>query len=421
MLMDNPFIFGLLFILLLLFLILKSAFNSLNEIQLELDKKRAIYHSRILTFIGNKTDEFLILVNICYFFVLTLLVYILNINLFALLPHIDHLLYYTLFVFFVSLIILPAFTIIPRAISEYLPNKIINVFAVFLVVFYILFFPITKVILLILNTPFKIIYKCDTLTNHKTNFNKEDLNKFVLENQKHIPKNNDINVEIKLFKNALEFADIKLRECMVPRTEIIAIDIEVLNDELKEKSISSGYSKIIVFKDSIENIIGYIKSKSLIYEKIDLKNEIKNIKFYPESMPANKLLRYFINSGQNIAVVVDEFGGVSGIVTIEDILEEIFGEINDEYDSEDLIEKKLSEQDYIFSGRLEIDYINDKYNINIPVDDIYETIAGFILYNKENLPLVNEQIIIENFKFTILKVSETRVHLVKLEISTDQE
>lgn len=418
--MDDPFIYGLLFVLLLLFLTLKSAFNSLNELQLELDKKKANYHSKILTFISHKTNEFSIVVNICYFFILSLSVLILRINLIHIFPSINHLLFILLFIFIIGLIAFPVLKIIPQTLGEYFPNEIINILAVFLIIVYILLFPITKFLLILSNTPFKIVYNDDIRTNHKINFNKEDLNKFVSVNQKHSSRNEDVNAEIKLFKNALEFADIKLRECMIPRTEIIAVEIDDLEEEIKAKFILTGYSKILVFKDSIENILGFIKSKSLFNINKNLKNEIRNIKFFPESMPANKLLRFFISSGQNIAVVVDEFGGVSGIVTIEDILEEIFGEIKDEHDSEDLFEKKLSEKDFIFSGRLETDYINEKYSLNIPENENYETIAGFILYHTENLPKINDQIIIEDFNFTILKVSETRVELVKLEISSIQ-
>ena len=418
--MNDPYKYGLLFFLLLLFLTLKSAFSSVNQLQLELDKKKSKYHSRILNFISKRTTEFSIAIYICYFITLTILTLIIKIDLLLLFQSLNHFLFLLIFVVIFGLIIYPAFKLFPKTFAEYFSNEIINLSAIPLIVIYIFLFPVTKILLFLSNIPIKIIYKDSIKVNQKTDFNKEDLNKLVSDSQKYSSINEEMNAEIKLFKNALEFSDIKIRECMIPRTEITAIEIDDIDEELKTKFISTGYSKILIYRESIENIIGYIKNKSLFISDIDLKDKIKNIKFFPESMPAYKLLRYFIRAGQNIAVVVDEFGGTSGIITIEDILEEIFGEIQDEHDTEDLYMKKLSEQDYVFSGRLEIDYINEKYNLNIPENEEYETIAGFILYHTENLPKINNKITIENFHFNILKVSDTRVELVKLEISSEQ-
>ncbi len=417
--MNDPFIYGLLILLLLLFLTLKSAFNSVNELQLELDKKKADYHSKILNFISTKTNEFSIANNILYYSILTVLILILSTDLSNFFHSLNNIFFYLLFGFGIGLIVFPLIIIIPKTIGEYFPNELINICAVFLITIYILTFPIIKVVLFLSNITLNKVNKEDLLTNQKTDFSKDDLNKYVSDFQKHSLKNDEIDAEIKLFQNALEFADIKVRECMIPRNEITAIEINNL-EELKAKFISTGYSKILVFKESIENIVGFIKSKSLFNLDLDLKSEIKNIKFFPETMPANKLLRFFIKSGQNIAAIVDEFGGISGIITIEDILEEIFGEIQDEHDSEDLFEKKLSEKDFVFSGRLEIDYLNEKYAISIPEDEDYETLAGFILNHTESLPMIKDQIIIEQFRYTILKVSETRVELVKLEIISSQ-
>ncbi|HAF28377.1 MAG TPA: hypothetical protein DCG75_04945 [Bacteroidales bacterium] len=417
--MDDPFIYGLLVLLLLLFLILKSAFNSVNEIQLELDKKKANYHSKILSFISRKTNEFSIANNILYYSTLTILVILLRADMSDLFQYFNTILLLLLFGFVIGLIIFPLIISIPKILGEYFPNEIINLFAVFLITIYILVFPILKIVLFLSNATLNKVDRRDLLTNRKTDFSKDDLTKFVSDIQKYSLKNEDINSEIRLFQNALDFAEVKVRECMIPRNEITAIEINNL-EELKAKFISTGYSKILVFKDSIEDIIGFINSKSLFNMNLDLRNEIKNIKYFPETMPANKLLRFFIKSGQNIAAIVDEFGGISGIITIEDILEEIFGEIKDEHDSEDLFEKKLSEKDFIFSGRLEIDYLNEKYEINIPENEEYETLAGYILNHTESFPGIKDQITIEQFRFTILKVSETRVDLVKLEILSSQ-
>lgn len=413
--MDDPFLYGLLILLLLLFLILKSAFSAINPLQLEVDKKKHRYHFRILHFISQKIIEFSVVVNICYFITLALLIYFAKNDLYFI-SNVNTILYLIIFVVSIGLLVFPVISILPKTIGEYFSNNIINALAIPLIVIYILFFPIIKIILFLSNAPFKILYNEDITLDQKLHFNKDDLNKFVSDSEKHTSNNEDVDAEVKLFKNALEFSEIKIRECMIPRTEIVAVELSQVETEIREKFVTSGHSKVLVYRNSIENIIGYIKSKSLFYYEDNLKQNIKSISYFPESMPANKLLRYFIRSGHNIAVVVDEFGGTSGIITIEDILEEIFGEIQDEHDNEDLYEKKLTEHDYIFSGRIEIDYLNEKYNLKIPESEEYETIAGFILFHTESLPNINDQITIENFKIGILKVSNTRLELVKLEI-----
>lgn len=418
--MDDPFLYGLLILLLLLFLILKSAFSAINPLQLEVDKKKHRYHFRILHFISQKIIEFSVAVNICYFITLALLIYFAKEDLSAISSTINTALYLVIFVVSIGLLIFPVIIILPKTVGEYFSSNIINTLAIPLIVVYFIFFPVIKIMLFLSNAPFKILYNEDITLDQKLHFNKDDLNKFVSDSQKHTAKNEDVDAEVKLFKNALEFSEIKIRECMIPRTEIVAVEINQIETEIREKCISSGHSKVLVYRDSIENIIGYIKSKSLFYPGDNFKKNIKNIKYFPESMPANKLLRYFIRSGHNIAVVVDEFGGTSGIITIEDILEEIFGEIQDEHDNEDLYEKQLTKHDYVFSGRIEIDHLNEKYNLNIPESEEYETIAGFILYHTESLPSMNDEITIENFKLSILKVSNTRVELVKLEILSEQ-
>ncbi len=418
--MDDPFLYGLLFFLLLIFLILKSAFSAINPLQLEVDKKKHNYHFRILSFISKKIVEFSVVVNICYFVTLTILVLLAKNDLQSILKSLNTIFYLSIFVVSIGLVVFPFIIVLPKTIGEYFSNNIINALAIPLLLIYIILFPIIKAILVLSNAPFKILYNEVINLDQKLHFNKDDLNKLVADSQKHMNRNENLNAEVKLFQNALEFSETKIRECMIPRTEIVAVEINQIEKEIKEKFIASGHSKILVYRDSIENIIGYIKGNSMFYPDDNIRKNIKSIRYFPESMPANKLLGFFIRAGHNIAVVVDEFGGTSGIVTTEDILEEIFGEIRDEHDNEDLYEKKLSDNDYVFSGRLEIDYLNDKYHLNIPENEDYETIAGFILFYTERLPGVNDQVTIDNFKLRILKVSDTRVELVKLEMISEQ-
>lgn len=412
--MDDPFIYGLLIISLLIFSLLNSAFDSINQLQLELDKKNDLYSSRILSFIHNNFLEFHLSVKICYVITLIFLVIFIQDYLSTLI--ISNIGLLTLYSIILGIIIIPALHIIPITLGEYFSNKIINFFSIFLAILFIVLSPLTYTLIALANAPIKLFLKDQFKSVKKSDFNKDDLNELVEDSQKHTMQNVNGDSEIKLFKNALEFSEIKLRDCMIPRTEIEAIEIEDIEKELENRFIATGFSKIIIYKDSIDEIIGFIKSKSLLDKKDKPSYHIKNISIFPETMQANKLLRHFIRTGQNIAVIVDEFGGTSGIITIEDILEEIFGEIQDEHDTDELYEKKLSQIDFVFSGRLEIDYLNEKYNLSITESEEYDTIAGFILYNIEKFPQLNDRILIDNFQITILKVSNTKLDLIKLEI-----
>jgi len=410
--MDDPFIYGLLFVFFFVFQLLRSAFNSINQLQLELDKSKAGYHSSILNYISLNTQDFIITLNIFYF---TLFINLVFISEKFFISSISEKYYLLIISYIIIIAILLLILIVIRIIGEYFSNEIINLFAIPILLSHLICFPITKIISLFSGDIFKSPHK-ESLRKERKTFNKEDLNKLVADNQKHISANEEVDSEIKLFKNALEFSEIKLRECIIPRTEIVATELNDLNEELLSLFIKTGLSKIIVYRDNIDNIIGYVTSKSILSHDTDYRKCIKNISIFPESMHANKLLRFFIKMGQSIAIIVDEFGGTSGIITIEDILEEIFGEINDEHDVTGLYEKKFGENDYIFSGRIEIDYLNEKYNLNLPENDEYVTVAGFILNHTEKIPSINDHIVIDQFNFNILKVSDTRVDLVKLEI-----
>jgi CBS domain containing-hemolysin-like protein len=403
--MIDPFIYGLLTISFFVFALLKSSFNSINLLQLELDQKQEHYYSRVLYWISNKKTEFTICISVYYYVnIISIVLYTVNaFNLFV-----------NSYLFFLILIvlILPFILIVANSLGDYFANKIINFFALALVILFILIAPITYIFCILIKlTTNKSLNSKGT----KESFNKEDLNNLVNEQTYQLLDNEETS-EIRLFKNALQFSRIKIRECMIPRTEIAAIELSESKEELKKKFIKTGLTKIIAYKDSIDNIVGFIKSKSIFFFENTVDHSIKTLPIFPESMSASKLLRFFIATGQNMAVVVDEFGGTSGLITTEDILEEIFGEISDEHDSDNLYEKQLTQTDFIFSGRIEIDHINEKYELNIPVDDEYETLAGYILHHTEHIPNANDVIHIGHFTFKILKVSETRLELLKLEI-----
>jgi len=311
--------------------------------------------------------------------------------------------------------------LIPKTVFPFIPNNLLLIFLITLSFFSFLLFPLTRFLMAIAN----FFLKKDSNADQKAEwsnpfFNRIDLNLFIENNNfDGTSKKESAETEVKLFKNALDFSKVKLREIMVPRTEIEMLSLNSSIDELRQKFVETGYSRIIFFDQNIDNIVGYVHSSVIFKNPESFKPFINNILIVPETMPANKLLSTFIREHRSIAIVVDEFGGTSGMVTSEDILEEIFGEIEDEHDTIDIIEKKISDTEFVFSGRSEIDLINEKYQINLPETEDFETLAGFILYHHESIPKINTVIKIGAFQFKILKATNTRIELVKLTITED--
>lgn len=315
-----------------------------------------------------------------------------------------------------TLIILFTAEFLPKTIFRLSPNFALRVFAIPVLIFYILLYPLTRLTIVISGFLLHNVMRVPRSKKaHPDAFGKIDLDNLVNESHAERDHQEEPEQEIKLFQNALDFSNVKLRDCMVPRTEIVAFDETVSMEELSAKFIETGLSKILIYRDSTDNIIGYVNSKELFKNPSDLPSMLMSLPIVPETMPANKLLQSFIRDNKSISVVVDEFGGTSGIVTMEDILEEIIGEIEDEHDTSELTEDKLNEHEYIFSARHEIDYLNEKYRLNIPESDDYETLAGLILFHCERIPKINDRIRIEGFVVRILDVSETRIELIHLD------
>jgi CBS domain containing-hemolysin-like protein len=316
-----------------------------------------------------------------------------------------------------TLIILLTAEFLPKTIFRINPNNSLRVFSVPTLIFYILLFPVTIMTIGVSNFTMRYLLRIRPDSSSKEPvFSKVDLDHFISTQQKEQEKGGEDLEDLKIFKNALEFSKLKVRDCMIPRTDVIALEEETSMEDLAKRFIDTGLSRILIYKENIDNVIGYVNSKDLFKKPDRVKTLIKPILIVPEALPVNKLLTGFIKDGRNIALVVDEFGGTSGIITTEDIIEEIVGEIEDEHDTSDLVEKEIEKDHYLLSGRLEIDYLNEKYFLGIPISEEYDTLAGFILYNYESIPEKDTTVSIANHLITITNASSTRIEEVDLKV-----
>lgn len=313
-----------------------------------------------------------------------------------------------------TLIILVFAEFLPKTLFRLRPNAFLRVFAVPVFLFYLLFFPITYFSVWFGGVLLRIVTgkKMEQKEPNKA-FGKIDLNNLIEEGEVSDEKNEEMH-EIKLFRNALDFSEVKLRECIVPRTDLVALPIDANRKELTDLFVQTGLSRILIYKENIDNIIGYVHSSSLFKNPATIEQALSGVIIVPETMSASHLLNLFIKQQRSIAVVVDEFGITAGIVTIEDIMEEIFGEIEDEHDHPSLKEEVVSDHEYIFSGRLEVDYLNEKYNLNLPENEEYETLAGYVLYFNESIPAEGEKIPIDDILFEVLSVKNARIEEIKV-------
>lgn len=417
--MDQPLLIIIISLILSAFFSgMEIAFLTANKLRIELDKKQGLFASRIISVFVQHPSKYIItmLVGNNIALVIYGLMMAAVLESFLEMYFNNSVLVLTLQTIISTIIILVTAEFLPKAIFRNIPNTSLNILSIPLVIFYIVLYPITFFITSLADLIIKLI-KGDKDSKNKSSqkiFNKIDLLSFITQVQENEMIDKFEEKDFKLFQNALEFSSVKVRDCMVPRTEIAAIEINGGINELRQLFIETGFSKILVFKESIDDIVGYITLKSLFKNRKSFKSGVIPISYVPETMQANRLLKKFIQEKKSMAVVVDEFGGVSGMLTIEDIIEEIFGEIEDEHDHTELIEKQIKENEFILSARLEIDYLNEKFSLKIPVSEDYDTLAGLIIYHYENIPKINERIKIEPFEIKILKASNTRIELVHL-------
>ena len=319
-----------------------------------------------------------------------------------------------------TIIILFTAEFLPKVFFQIYANSLIKLFALPAYIFYVLFYGVTKFILWISDFVLKYFFKTEG-DQVQEYFSKVELGNYISEQMVHVNTNEELDSEIQFFQNALEFAELKARDIMTPRTELMAVEITDDVSELKEAFIKTGYSKIVIFQNTLDDVIGYVHSFDMFKKPKTIKQVMMNIEYVPETILIKEVLDLLTKKRKSMAVVVDEYGGTAGIITVEDIIEELFGEIEDEHDfDEELIDEQIELNTYLFSARLEVAYLNEKYNLNLPEDDSYSTLGGFIVNYTNEIPQNEEKITIENYEITIHAASNKKIELVRLALASER-
>lgn len=395
---------------------MEIAFISSSKLKIELDNKKGLFSAKILSFFSSKPAWFIaamLIGNNTALVIYTLYVtdliepYLLTFNL-------NNNIVLLLQTLFSTFFILLFAEFLPKAIFRLNPNSTLRIFSLILFVFYVFLWPLTALVVFLSNVILKLFGNHESL--NKVSFKKTDLDLYINELKKDLDEGEEMEHDVKIFHNALSFSEVIARDCMVPRNEIVSLEINDTVEDLKKLFLDSGHSRILIYKDNIDNIIGYVHSLELFKIPISIKSMLIPVSIVPESMSGIKLLEDFIDKKRSVSVVVDEYGGTSGILTMEDIIEEIFGEIDDEHDQEEFIHKELKENVFLFSGRLEIDFINEKYRLKLPVKEDYETLSGMIVSFAETIPKRREIFKIENYELLVLEVDDTKISKVQLTV-----
>ena len=318
-----------------------------------------------------------------------------------------------------TLIILLTAEFLPKVFFQIYANTFIKVFAMPAYFFYMLFSVISDFVIWISDVVLKTFFKTDG-DDVQSAFSKVELGNYISEQMEAVEEHDDIDTEIQIFQNALEFSNVKAREVMVPRTDLVAVELHESIKTVTEMFTSTGYTKILVYRDSFDDILGYVHAFDLFKKPKTIRAIIMPVEFVPETMLVNDILNVLTKKRKSMAVVLDEYGGTSGILTVEDIVEELFGEIEDEHDSIELLEEKIDDKHYKFSARLEVDFINETYKLNLPESEHYETLGGLIVDSTEEIPEKDEKVKIGTFLFTILEVSNTKIDSVSLQILDEE-
>ncbi len=318
-----------------------------------------------------------------------------------------------------TLVILFTGEFLPKTLFKSNPNRLMSLLAPVAYLFYIVLWPISRFSTLLSRLFLRLLGVKMEEGNNDGTFTKVDLDDLVQSSIDNTPQGGEVDDEMKIFQNALDFPDLKVRDCMVPRTEINAVPYDCTADELQQKFVESGNSKILIYKEDIDHIVGYIHTLELFRAREKWHDHIRQMPFVPETMAAQKLMQIFLGQKKSIGVVVDEFGGTSGIVSLEDIVEEIFGDIEDEHDNTNYIAKQTADGDYILSGRLEIDKANELFNLGLPDRGEYKTISGLILHAYQSFPKLNEVVKVGKYHFKIVKKTMTKIEVVRLHVAEE--
>ena len=391
---------------------MEIAFVSANKLHIELEKKRNGFLPDILGKLTSNSSKFITTMLVGNNIALVIYSYFMGKVIVGHLG-ISSILIQTIIS---TILILITAEFLPKAIFRVYANETLKIFALPAYIFYLLLYFFSFFINTISDFFLKLLFRTDK-DYQQTEFSKEELGDYISEQIENGNGNEEeIDSEIQIFQNALEFQKVKAREIMVPRTEILAIEIHERVSKLSESFIDSGYSKILVYKTSLDDIIGHVNAFELFKKPKTIKSILLPVEIVPESMMISDVLNSLMKKRKSIAVVVDEYGGTSGMITVEDIVEELFGEIEDEHDVQELTNEKISDSKFKLSARLEIDYLNEEYNLTIPKEEAYETLGGYIIDHTENIPEKGEVLNIMNFKITILKVSSSKIEEIQLEI-----
>ena len=397
---------------------MEIAFVSVDKLRFEMDRKGGV-SSRILSLFFRNPNDFIstMLVgnNIALVIYGILMAQIIGDNLLAgwITNHFVMVLIQTVIS---TLIILVTGEFLPKTLFKINPNLVLNVCALPLFICYIILYPISKF-------SSGVSYLFLRLFGMKVNkeasakaFGKVDLDYFVQSSIDNAESEETLDTEVKIFQNALDFSTVKIRDCIVPRTEVVAVALDTSLEELKNRFVESGISKIIVYDGNIDNVVGYIHSSEMFRNPKDWRDHVKEVPIVPETMAAHKLMKLFMQQKKTIAVVVDEFGGTSGIVRLEDLVEEIFGDIEDEHDNTSYICKQIGEHEYVLSARLEIEKVNETFDLDLPESDDYLTVGGLILNQYQSFPKLHELVSVGKYQFKIIKVTATKIELVRLKV-----
>ncbi|HNO70228.1 MAG TPA: hemolysin family protein [Bacteroidia bacterium] len=396
---------------------LEIASLTANKLRIELMSKRNIFPYQILSFFSRNTSSFIstMLVGNCIAMVVFSIFMAQIIEPFVLKYTQSDIAALLIESFISTVVILIGAEFLPKNLFRINPDRVMVLFAIPLFIVYWALSPIV----FLTNGLARILLKVGFGTkfpDKQIAFGRIDLDHFIRESTSPATQKNEIENEVKIFKRALGFSKVKARDCMIPRTEIVAINVDDSVENLKKLFIETRLSKILIYRDSVDNIIGYTHSYELFKNPENILSILLPVIIVPESKPANEVLTMFIQQHKSVALVVDEFGGTSGMLTTEDIIEEIFGEIEDEHDKEEMIEKKISNNEFIFSGRLEIDYLNERYKLSLPQSDEYTTLAGLLLHLHQKIPAQNEIVIMNPYVFKILNASGSVIDQVEVKI-----